>query len=74
MKTDNDFDTMTSEEFNAFLKHMDWSALKASQHLGLHYNTVKNYTRGYRLESPELPIEIPRIVYLACAALTRGVR
>lgn len=65
---------MNSEEFNKFMIHQGWNMNQTALQLGLHYQTVRNYSRGYRLDDPSVPIEIPKVVCLATIALTNGHR
>ena len=65
---------MTSNDFNNFMNQQGWNMNQTAQQLGLHYQTVRNYSRGYRLDDPSKTIEIPKVVCLATAALGDGHR
>lgn len=65
---------MTTQDFNKFMAHQGWNMHQTAEQLGLHYQTVRNYSRGHRLEDPSKPIEIPKVVCLAAEALKLGVR
>lgn len=65
---------MTKDKFNEFMIHQGWNMHQTALQLGLHYQTVRNYSRGYRLEDPSKPIEIPKVVCLATSALVDGHR
>lgn len=59
---------MTHEDFKAWRSAMDLSQAAAADALGLSKATVENYDRGTRREDGR-PVEIPKHVALACAAL-----
>lgn len=63
---------MTSKEFAEWRNHMGWTKTHAAQQLGLSPRTIENYERGQRSDSA--PVDIPRVVHLACLALKQGVR
>lgn len=59
---------MSPDSFKAWRTIMDLSQLKAGEALGLSKGTIENYERGSRREDGR-PVEIPRHIALACAAL-----
>ena len=66
--------SMSAQDFQEFIRLMDWSALQTSEHLDLHHQTVHNYLRGHRSEDTNKLVIIPHVVYLACRALAVGIR
>jgi transcriptional regulator with XRE-family HTH domain len=63
---------MTPEDFKAWRKAMGWTQTEAAIELGISRGSVELYERGSRREDGR-PVEIPRTVALACAALTHGL-
>lgn len=62
---------MKPDQFKAWRKHMAWSQQEAADALGVSRNTVFLFERG---EREGRPVEIPKTVELACAALALGIR
>lgn len=62
---------MTPEQFKSWRKHMGWSQQEAADHLGVSKGSIQLYERG---EREGRPVEIPKTVELACAALALGIR
>lgn len=63
---------MTADDFKAWRKAMNLSQAKAAEALGVSKPTIENYERGRRREDGR-PVEIPKTVALACAALAYGL-
>lgn len=59
---------MNSEVFRTWRKVMDLTQAQAGAALGVSKGTIENYERGHRRESGT-PVEIPKHVALACAAI-----
>jgi hypothetical protein len=55
--------TMTADDFNAWLEHMNISGLEAARRLGLGKDTVTRYKRD----------GAPPYIALACSALCHGL-
>jgi len=64
---------MTSEQFKAWRKHMGFSQTEAGASLGLSKSTIEMYDSGLR-KADKTPIDIPKAVELACAAIALGIR
>ena len=63
---------MTPEQFKTWRKRHFRSQQAAADALGLSRDTVVNYEAGRRRDSDQ-PVEIPRTVELACAAIEEGI-
>jgi transcriptional regulator with XRE-family HTH domain len=63
---------MTSDEFRQWRDQMNLSQQGAADALGISKGSVELYERGSRREDGR-PVEIPKAVELACAALARGI-
>ncbi|HWX85509.1 MAG TPA: helix-turn-helix transcriptional regulator [Xanthobacteraceae bacterium] len=63
---------MTSGQFKQWRERMQMSQQAAADALGISKATVINYESGTRREDNR-PVVIPKIVELACAALTFGI-
>lgn len=59
---------MTAEDFKAWREQLGLSQIKAAKVLGLSRSTVNLYELGNRWDEGR-PVEIPRVVALACAAI-----
>jgi hypothetical protein len=66
------FPIMTSDEFCEWLSATGLSGNQAAAALGIHHETVGNYRRGRRGDGT--PVEVPRTVALACAALYHRIK
>jgi len=64
---------MTSEQFKAWRKHMGFSQVAAGEALGVSKSTIEMYDSGFR-KADKTPIDIPKPVELACAAIALGIR
>jgi transcriptional regulator with XRE-family HTH domain len=63
---------MTSEQFKQWRDRTQMSQQEAADALGISKASVINYESGTRRED-DRPVVIPKIVELACAALTFGI-
>jgi transcriptional regulator with XRE-family HTH domain len=64
---------MTPEDFKAWRKAMGFrSQQAAADALGMSKSAIVNYELGTRRDGGK-PVEIPRVVALACAALDAGL-
>jgi len=63
---------MTPEEFRQWRSAMGMTQQQAAGMLGLSKSTIELYESGKRRDNDQ-PVEIPRVVALACAALRREV-
>ena len=63
---------MTSEDLRAWQAHMGISALEAARRLGVAPATYQDWVHG-KSRTTGKPIQISRLVALACAALAAGV-
>lgn len=63
---------MTPEEFVENRKHLNMTQTELAEALGLGKSTIQLYERGKRHED-DRPVEIPKTVRLALAALFLGV-
>lgn len=64
---------MTPEQFKAWRKHLRLTQAAAAEALGISPSSIVLYERGSRIDDGR-PVEIPKTVELACAALALGVR
>ena len=64
---------MTPMDFKRWRTSLGWNQAKAAEALGLSVKMVGLYERGYRYEENGRPVEIPKTVELACAALALGI-
>lgn len=64
---------MTPEDFKLWRRMMALSQTEAAEALGLSKGSIENYERGTRRED-DRPVEIPKTVALACAALYHRLR
>lgn len=63
---------MTPDDFKAWRRQMGWSQQAAAEALGLGKSSIQLYEAGRRRDDHR-PVEIPRTVALACAALAAGL-
>ena len=63
---------MTPEDFRQWRSAMGMTQQQAAGMLGLSKSTIELYESGKRRDNDQ-PVEIPRVVALACAALRREV-
>ena len=64
---------MTPSHFKHWRKAQGLSRQAAAEALGLSFETIRLYETGYRRDSDRTPVQIPRTVSLACAALSAGL-
>lgn len=57
---------MTPDQLKQWRHTMGWSARRAAQEIGVHYNTYLHWEHG---ERDGRPVEIPDWVGLVCSAL-----
>ncbi|WP_207479548.1 helix-turn-helix domain-containing protein [Arenibaculum pallidiluteum] len=65
---------MTPQEFRETRKRLRLTQAELGEALGLGTSTVALYERGYRMDREREPVEIPKTVRLAMAALVLGVK
>jgi hypothetical protein len=63
---------MDPEQFREWRTAMTMTQQQAAEALGLSKSTIENYESGKRRDNDQ-PVEIPKVVALACAALQRDV-
>lgn len=67
---------MNTRDFNLWLERMSFTGYggqkRASQALGISTSMLRNYTGGF--VSAGRPVEYPRTLDLACAALANGLK
>lgn len=59
---------MTPEDFKSWRLALNWSQQTAADQLGISKGSVELYERGSRRDDGR-PVEIPKTIALACAAL-----
>lgn len=64
---------MTSSDFRAWRRRMRFTQAAAADALGISAGSVELYERGRRRGADPRPVEIPRTVSLACAAIALGI-
>lgn len=57
---------MTPHDLSRWRSTLGWSAKRAAEELGVHYNTYRNWERGVRNGQT---VEIPHTTALACSAI-----
>ncbi|WP_454813791.1 helix-turn-helix domain-containing protein [Labrys neptuniae] len=63
---------MDPEQFKAWRRHMGFSQIEAARALGISKGSVELYEAGKRRDDGR-PVEIPKTVALACAAIALGI-
>lgn len=64
---------MTPDDFKSWRKSLRWTQTEAANALGLSRGSVELYERGSRRDNGQ-PVEIPKTVALACAAVSAGLK
>jgi len=64
---------MTPHSFREWRKGLGYSQQEAADALGISRSSVELYEAGRRRGADARPVEIPKTIALACAAVSRGL-